>query len=212
MSRHKAGSAAVPDFDSEQDIVVLDEERDILFSRKRWEEIARSIKLDEIPREMKEEIADFLVNSLTTSNAQRELRQRAAVKELVNSLKKFRTRLSEFQPELNSEEMVHQVKGLVEQIKIVQIAAETELTRTKKLGRPPKIQKTKIGHGLLDTYAKYTGKLIGLSRDQHNRPSGPCYRFLFTIFTAWNISTTGLARIIEQKRDMLKTPPQNHHG
>ena len=52
----------MPDFDLD-DIVFLDEERDVLFSRKRWVEFARSIPLDEIPCEMKEEIADLLFES-----------------------------------------------------------------------------------------------------------------------------------------------------
>ena len=117
----------MPDFDLD-DIELLDEERDILFSRRRWEEIARSIPLDEIPREMKNEIADFLIENLRTSNGQSKSRKTCALKKLIESIEKLRTAVSELQGDLNSEEVVHRVMGLVEQTKIVQSAASSRTT------------------------------------------------------------------------------------
>jgi len=197
----------MPDFVNEDDIIILGE-RDIFFSRERWREIAPSIGFHESPHEMKREIADLLINHLGTSNGQAKARHRTALKKLVKLLEKLQSQISNLQYELSSDGILSQVKGLVEHAKIVKSTAETELTSTSKGGRPRKDTRNQLAHGLLDIYAKYTGNPIRLSRDTYNQPSGPCYRFLSAIFKALGFSITGLARVIEQKRDMLKTTSQ----
>jgi hypothetical protein len=195
----------VPDFDSERDIVLLERQRDILFSRERWVEIAQSIGLAEIPREMKRDIANVFFESLVSdeqsSARQRRARQRKGLKTLVSSLQEHSARLSKLQRQLGSEEIIYRVKELIEQVDVVKVTAKKEMSRTmSKGGRPRKIIRTQMAHRLLDIYAKYTGNPIRLSRDSRNRPSGPCYRFLWRMFEASHISTTGLAYVIEQKR------------
>jgi hypothetical protein len=194
----------MPDFVSEDDILILGE-RDILFSRERWSEIARSIRLKEIPCEMKNEIADILVENLGTDGRPKAI-HRKALKRLVETLNRLGTKLYKVQHELNSNQIIDRVKGLREHAESLQIVVEVELSRTmSKGGRPRKTSRARIAHAILDVFAKYTRKPIRLSRDSHNRPSGPCYRFLCTIFQAWGMSTAGLARVIEEKRDMPKT-------
>jgi hypothetical protein len=189
-------------------ILFLEEESDIVFSRKRWTNVARAIHLNEIPREMKKEIAALWIENLCAVSGPNEANRRAvldkaALKKLVPYLKKLQAKITKLLPELSSEEIVCQIKELLEKAEIVRIAAKTlQIRMVSKGGRPRK--RTQLAHGLLDIYTKYTGKPVRLSRDRNNKPSGPCYRFLFAIFEGW-ISTTGLEGVIIAKRDMAKT-------
>src|SRR5262249_2935748 len=126
----------MPDFVNEDDIIILEGERDILFSRERWREIARSVRFHELPHEMKQEIADLLINNLGTSNGQAKVGHRTALKKLVKLLEKLQSKIFNLQCELSSEDILNQMKGLVEHAKIVMITAKTELTSTSKVGRP----------------------------------------------------------------------------
>jgi hypothetical protein len=200
----------MPDFPIEDDIIILGT-RDLLLSRERWSEVARSIYLKEVPREMKEKIAHIFVENMVVDGPTKAT-QRKALKKLVGSLRKLDTKLYNLQRELNSNQIIDQMKGFRDRAKNLQITVESELSRTTlKRGRPRKTRRTKIAFDLLDVYIQYTGKPIRLSRDWQGRPSGPCYRFLCAIFRGW-ISTKGLAHVIEQKRDMLKTLSQTGHN
>jgi hypothetical protein len=205
------------DIDDDEDFIFLDDERGIvssrkLFSRKRWADVARAINLNEIPPEMKKEIAALCIENLCVIiSGPNEVSQRAALKKQKAALKKLISYLDEKLPaniskllaELSSEEIVCPIKELLDKAEIVRIAAKTLRIRMMSKGGRPRNQ-TQLAHGLLDIYTKYTGRPIGLSRDGNNKPSGPCYRFLLAIFKGW-ISTKGLDGIITAKRDMAKT-------
>jgi hypothetical protein len=188
------------------------------FSRKRWADIARSTRcLDEIPEEMKREIVHLFGESLTfgpdkTQERAALKKERAAVEKLARYLDSLKAKVCETQRELNSEDIVGSIQELLEQIEIARVACASMLRRTiLKTGRPR--TQSQLVYGLLDIYAKYTGRPIGLSRNSKNRPTGPCYRFL-SAFGGW-ISIKGLEGRIIAKRNMAKTTQQNRkagHG
>ena len=210
------------DIDDDEDFI-LDDERGLIcsrkyFSRKRWTDIARSTRcLDEIPDEMKREIVHLFGESLTFSPHKTRERaalkkERAAVEKLVGYLDSLKAKVCKIQGELSSEDIVGSIQELLEQNEIARVAFDSMLRRTiLKTGRPR--NQTQLAYGLLDIYAKYTRRPIGLSRDSKNRPTGPCYRFL-SAFKGW-ISKKGLEGCIIAKRDMAKTTQQTRkarHG
>src|SRR5262249_47914216 len=81
-------------------------------------------------------------------------------------------------------------------------------------GRPHKINRDGLVHNLIDIYARWTGRPIGLSKTtdpqdpERRKPSGPCYRFVTTILQMRGLPIDGVEHIIEDAAAHTKNPSQ----
>jgi hypothetical protein len=135
-------------------------------------------------------------------------KEKQALNRLVRSLQTLRARLSTLQTDLRPEEIIDQVEALIEEAYALQKAAELELEKPtryqgagpkEKGGRPRQLDRDALVERLLSVYT-FSGKRVSLSRNSNNRPSGPCYRFVYAILKLSQISTQGIEHVIEKTR------------
>jgi hypothetical protein len=196
----------VPNFEAEPDVI---------FSQGQWAEIAASIPLDPLPPQMKQEICNALFDHNLMSNEQSEAKQRRALKKLVEMIDEFGCSLSELQGDLRPENIIDQVEGLMDQARAARKAASRELKgRPKpKGGRPRNVNRDALALLLIDIFARYSGKRVGLSKSpdaqypDRLKPGGPCYRFVSAIFRLSKLPTKGLEHVIARAAQHPKNHP-----
>jgi hypothetical protein len=206
-------------------------EPEAVFSEEQWVEIAQSIPVDEIPREMKQAICDALfeyqlaqlngqnledeTNTAETKRSQKHKRvqhgakYREALKQLVDSAGEFRIAIYRLQRFLREDHQLEKVEQLADAAYELQRFAERELENRPKPkgGRPRLTAHINLVDRLGVIYERITGKKPARSENAASgRPTGPFVRLLSTIFEFQGIPLTGIKHVISEAARIAKNP------
>ena len=164
-----------------------------VFSDVQWAEIARSIGLDQISVEAKQQICDALFE-YTLAEIRPEQLER-----FIKEAQKFREAASKVQNFLRRLSWLKKVEELIEDIYQLEriVASEFERRPKPKGGRPPSAARDSLIDRLISPYERLTGNKAGRSENPETKEmTGPFPRFVTTIFQLHGISLKGLKNAI----------------